>query len=261
MSLKPIDCHDIYSDPVMYDAFSDHTISHKTDIPFFIDKAVELNGPILELACGTGRVTIPMAKAGFDVTGLDMSAPMLNYARKKAEDAGLKIKFIEADCREFDLKKQFDLIFMPANSIAHIHDRPSHEALFARVREHLSPDGRFVFSWFNPGERYLFRDPEKRYPAMEFELSDGTPVIITESNVYDKATQINYIKWYYKIGDKDEIVQDLNLRMLFPAELDALLHYNGFELEAKYGDFNKSQFESTSIHQVCVCKLRKVFNN
>ncbi len=261
MSLKPIDCHKIYSDPIIYDAIVEQTIAHPTDIPFYIEKAVELNGSVLELACGTGRITIPMAKAGFDVTGLDMSAPMLNHARKKAKEADLKIEFIEADCRDFDLAKKFRLIFMPANSIAHIHDRPSHEALCSKVRKHLDDNGRFVFSWFNPGERYLFRDPKKRYPAMEFELPDGTPVIITEGNVYDKASQINYIKWYYKIGNKDEIVQNLNLRMLFPAELDTLLYYNGFELEKKYGDFEKTPFESSSIHQVCVCKLRKGFNN
>lgn len=252
MSLKPIDCYDIYSDPIMYDCESNHT----TDIPLYLDLAKKIGGPILEIACGTGRVSIPLAQAGYDVTGLDMSTPMIQHARKKSDQAGLKIKFIEGDCREFDLNKKFQLIIMPFNAIAHIHDRPSHESLFSRVKEHLDHKGRFVLSWFNPNEKYLYRDPKKRYPSLDFKLPDGTPVVVTENNVYDKATQINHIKWYYKIGDKKEIVKELNMRQLFPVELDNLLYYNGFELEAKYGDYEKSPFESSSRQQVCVCKLR-----
>jgi hypothetical protein len=156
----------------------------------------------------------------------------------------------------FDLGKKFKLIIMPFNAIAHIHDRPSHEALFARVREHLAPDGRFAFSWFNPHEKFLHRDPKQRYPCMKYERPDGTPVEVTESNIYDKATQINHIKWYYRIGDQDEIVRELNMRQLYPAELDALLHYKGYYLENKYGDYDRSPFESSSVRQVCVCRLQ-----
>lgn len=252
MTLKPIDCYEIYNNPDLYDSESNHT----TDIPFYTGLVHQTGSPVLELACGTGRVSIPLARAGFDVTGLDISAPFIQRAKEKAEKEKVNAVFDVADCRTFDLDKKFNLIIMPFNAIAHIHDRKSYEGLFNSVRKHLNPDGRFSFAWFNPNEKYLYRDPNKRYPSLNYTLPDGTPVIVTENNIYDKATQINYIKWYYKIGDKEEFVRELNMRILYPAELDMLLYYNGFDLEVKYGDYEKSPFQSSSVHQVCVFKLR-----
>ncbi|RKX25209.1 MAG: hypothetical protein DRP47_10135 [Candidatus Zixiibacteriota bacterium] len=80
--------------------------------------------------------------------------------------------------------------------------------------------------------------------------------MITENNVYDPATQINHIKWYYKIGDAEEIARELNMRILFPQEFDTLLHYNGFDIDEKIGDFDESPFESNSRHQIIICRLR-----
>ncbi len=254
MTLKPSDSFDIYSEGLMYDSESGGITE---DLPFYLRQAKAHGGPILELACGTGRVSIPLAQAGFEVVGLDISAPMLDQARLKAKTAKVQIEWVEADCRQFALGRKFPLILFPFNAIAHIHDRESHEALFDRVREHLTPEGRFVFSWFNPNPDFLYRDPDKRYPNMEFDDPHGRgKVVITESNVYDSATQINHIVWYYKIGDAEEYARELNMRMLFPQELDALLHHNGFELEAKYGDFDESPFESSSRQQVCICRCR-----
>jgi SAM-dependent methyltransferase len=252
MNLKPNDSQEIYSDPIMYDIESYHT----SDIPFYLELAAKYGDPVLELACGTGRVSIPIAKAGYSVTGLDISPNMIRRAKEKAAESNVEITFLEADCRTFKLENRFRLIIMPYNAIAHIHDRLSHEALFAKVREHLHPDGCFSLSWFNPNEKYLYRDPNRRYPCMEYKLPDGTPVVITENNVYDKASQINYIRWYYKIGDNQEIVKELNMRILYPKELDALLYYNGFDVVKKYGDHNKSPFQSLSVLQVCVYRLR-----
>lgn len=252
MVLKPNDSHDMYSDPISYDI---ETRSFTEDIPFYLKQARMLGGPVLELACGTGRVAIPLAKEGFELVGLDISKPMIELGRSKARGAGVAVELLVADCRTFHLNRQFALIIMPFNAISHIHDRDSHEALFARVREHLRPDGRFILDWFNPDYRFLYRDPDRRYPCHEYSLPDGTPVVVTENNRYDRATQINHIKWYYKIGDADEVVRENNMRQLYPQELDSLLHYNGLDLVVKYGDYGETPFESSSRHQICVCRL------
>jgi hypothetical protein len=81
-------------------------------------------------------------------------------------------------------------------------------------------------------------------------------VVITETNRYDRASQINYITLHYKIGDR-EITHELNMRIFYPQELDALLFYNGFMIEHKYGDFDQSPFTSESKGQIVVCKLRR----
>jgi len=251
-ALRPIDCYDIYSDPTMYDIES----SFEYDIPLYLELAESFGGPILELGSGTGRVTIPLAKAGHKMTGLDISPPMVKRACDKATEQGVSVEFQVADCRNFSLERSFGLIIMPYNAIMHILDRPSYEALFACVHKHLKPDGRFSFTCFNPHEAWIYRDPDKRYPSYEYDLPDGTPVVITESNVYDKATQINHVKWYIKIGNQEEQVRELNMRQYYPEELEAIIHYNGFELEDRYGGPDKGPFVSSSKHQICVCRPR-----
>ena len=254
MNLKPNDSFDIYSDGRFYDL---ENARHRSDLPFYLEQAKLHGGPILELACGTGRIAIPIAEEGFEITGLDISRPMLNQARCKADRAGIKVEWLEGDCRNFSLGRKFKLVFFPFNAIAHIHDLESHEALFDRISEHLEADGRFVFDWLNPKFEFLMRDPSRRYPCFGYDDPDGGgKVIVKESNVYDSATQINHIKWYYRIGLGDEVVRELNMRLFYPKELDALLHYNGFEIEAKYGDFDMAPFVSSSRHQVLVCRRR-----
>ncbi len=252
--MKPNDSGAIYSDGRFFDLESgDLTM----DIPFYLKQAAISGGPVLELGCGTGRVTIPMAEAGFEMTGLDLSAPMLEEARRKASRKELNIRWVEADCRKFNLGARFGTIIFPYNGIAHIHDRKSHEALFACIREHLKSNGHFIVDWFNPSLEILLRGSEQRHPCFEYDEPDGRGnVVVTETNFYNRATQINHVKWYYKIGDLPEEVRELNMRILYPQEFDALLHYNGLEIVGKYGDHKGGPFESNSRHQLIVCRLR-----
>jgi SAM-dependent methyltransferase len=251
--VKPVDCEPLYRDGRHYDAqHRDYT----EDIPFYLRQAARFGSPILELACGTGRITLPLAEQGFSVTGLDISEGMLARARAKARDRGLAIDWVQADCREFTLDKRFALIFFPFNSIAHLHNLESLRACFARVREHLAPGGRFVIDIFNPRLDYLTRDPAQRHPVDEYPDPDGRgQVTITETLAYDRASQISHIVWYYSIGDRhDALVEELNMRIFFPQELDALLICSGLTLEAKYGDYDERPFASDSPKQLPICR-------
>jgi SAM-dependent methyltransferase len=253
--MKPVDSSGIYRDGRHYDL---ENVDIRDDIPFYIQKIAEYGEPVLELACGTGRITIPIAERGVSVAGLDISEAMLAHARDKAARKNLEIEWIAADCRTFTIDRRFKLIFFPFNSFLHLHDLESIEACLGRVREHLADGGRFIIDIFNPSLNILTRDPSLRYPVGEYPDPDGRgAVVITESNVYDPATQINYIKWYFKIGQSpDETVEELNLRILYPQEFDALLKYNGFSIEAKYGDYARNPFASGSPKQIVVCTAR-----
>jgi SAM-dependent methyltransferase len=222
------------------------------DIPFYLKQARELGGEALELACGTGRITIPLAEAGLSITGLDLEEAMLRRARAKAAEKGVTVEWVRGDCRSLDLGRKFDLIFFPFNSIAHLHDPESIRACFSGVGKHLSDRGRFIVDIFNPRLDMLMRDPSERYPVAEYPDPDGRgTVLITENNVYDAATQVNHIKWYYRVGEgAGERVAELNMRIFFPQELDALLRASGLEIEAKYGDFDESPFVSGSPRQI-----------
>lgn len=248
--MKPLDCRHIYLDGRHYDMQN----RHLDDLHFYLKQIKNYGEPVLELACGTGRLTIPIAEQGFNITGLDISGKMLNRARIKANKKGLKLDLVKADCRNFNLRKKFNYIFIPFNSIAHLHDLESIESCFSSVKKHLSPDGRFVVDMFNPILSILSRDPSKCYPVTEYPDPDkkGT-VVITENNIYDAVNQINRIKWYYKINNKEEYIEELNMRIFYPQELNALLHYNGFIIESRFGNYNMEPFVTTSKKQLLVC--------
>ncbi len=251
--MKPIDCEPIYDNAGWYDT---QHINYRIDIPFYLDSLEKYGSPVLELCCGTGRLTIPLAESGAAVVGLDYSKAMLARAREKAADKGLDVEFIQGDCRAFNLNRLFRLIAIPFNSLGHIHSPEDINSLFQAVRNHLAPEGRFIIEMFNPRPDILSRDPSQRYPVKEIiDPESGAKVIISENNVYDKATQINHIKWYYYLENTgEELTMELNLRMFYPLELELLLKYNGFLLEAKYGDFDRSPFGSESSHQILVSR-------
>ncbi|HAH31355.1 MAG TPA: class I SAM-dependent methyltransferase [Elusimicrobia bacterium] len=248
------DGSEVYWDGAHYDA---DNASIQTDIPFYIKEAKKAGGPVLELACGTGRLTIPIALAGVDITGVDISQPMLLRAREKAVKAGVKAGFIKADIRFFRLKKKFKLIFIPFNSMQHLHDRVSLERFFERVRAHLSPGGRFIVDVFNPNPHYLVRDPDELIPIGHYkDPLTGRDILVNESYSYDRAAQAARLGWHYKRGRCNIGVKKLNMRCFFPLELEMLLHYNGFAIKAKYGDFDRSAFRSGSPKQILVCLAR-----
>ena len=109
----------LYRDGRHYDALNSFLVA---DIPFYEEEARKAGGLVLELACGTGRLTIPIARSGVEIVGLDLSASMLAHARTKAKALGVDIEFVEGDCRSFDLGRKFALIFMAFNSMQHLHD-------------------------------------------------------------------------------------------------------------------------------------------
>ncbi len=225
------------------------------DVGFYLSHIEKHGGPVLELACGTGRVTIPIARKGVEIVGLDNSGNMLARAREKAVKEKLNIQWVEADCRDFDLGRKFRAIIFPWNSLAHLLDRESVNACFSRVREHLADDGKFILEIWNPRPDFLASNPEARRLSTEYDDPDGRgKVTVTETSAYEAITQIMNIKWFYKVGkEPNEIVEKMNVRMYFPEELDDILRNNGFEIESKFGNYDESPFTEASPRQLVVC--------
>ncbi|OGS11126.1 MAG: hypothetical protein A2234_00490 [Elusimicrobia bacterium RIFOXYA2_FULL_58_8] len=245
----------VYWDGSHYDAFN---TPYQDDLPFYLAEARKARGPVLELACGTGRLTIPLKRAGVDITGLDLAAPMLRRARAKAAAAGVRVDFIRADARRFRLGRRFGLIFIPFNSMQHMASRADIEGIFGSVAAHLAPGGRFIFDVFNPDPRYLVRDTAELLPVAYYpDPAGGGKVLVNEQYSYDRAAQISRIIWHYR-REKDgkTVKRRLNLRCFYPAELEALTHYNGFETIARWGGFDRSPFTGASARQVMILKKR-----
>ena len=224
------------------------------DVDFWVGQARRYGGPVLELACGTGRIAIPLAREGFEVTGLDLVESMLEQAERNSKAEGLDVEWAEADMRYFSLGKTFPLIICPSQSISRILTVQDLEKCLSRVREHLTPGGLFVMELYNPSMALLAHG-EERSPFLEYEHPDGDGTVrVGVSSLYEKATQVQHLTLYYSLpGVEEQPTEQISIRMYFPQELDALLRYNGFEVREKYGDFNGKGFESGDDHQILVC--------
>ena len=227
----------------------------QNDVAFYLNQAQAAPGPVLEIGCGTGRVTIPLAGAGVNITGLDVSGSMLEEAKRKANEQGLKLTWIEADGRSFDVGRDFALIIMPFNTLQFFRDAPSLKQIFDRVRTHLRRSGRFVFDVFNPQVAFLAADPAKRYERARYPDPRGRgEVVLEETREYIADRQVVRSTRYYHIGtERDYSIRSLELRCFFPCELELLLEHYGFRLLTKYGDFDGTPLSSASPKQICVC--------
>ena len=209
---------------------------------------------ILELCCGTGRLTIPIAKAGYNICGVDYTPSMLEQARVKASGAGLEINFIEADVRTLDLREKFDLIFIPFNSIHHLYDNEDLFMALNVVKDHLKEGGLFLLDCFNPNIQYIVEAEKEQKVIAEYTSDDGREVLIKQTMRYESKTQVNRIEWHYFINGDFHSTQNLDMRIFFPRELDSYLEWNGFGIIHKYGGFEGEAFNDGSEKQVFVCK-------
>lgn len=246
----------LYSDAQRYDLVEKPYASGDF-LEFYRRQIVRYGEPVLELACGTGRLTIPLRENGVDITGLDISDEMLDFARLKASQRGVTISLINGDIRNFDLGRRFKFIFIAAQSLTHLHTREDIEASLSSVQRHLTDDGRLLIELFNPSMRLLARDTDRRYEIGEYDdpNTTGARVHASEEVSYDAATQINHIRWFFRSGDdENETVLSFEMRQYFPLEIDELLWYNRFLIEHKYGSYDESAFSSDSAKQLIVCQ-------
>lgn len=225
------------------------------DLPFYSRwfKKRE-NGNILELCCGTGRLTIPLALEGYNITGVDNNASMLCQAEEKANELKVSIRFIKSDIRTLDLPEVYDIIFIPFNSIHHLYTNQDFFDMLISVEKHLKDDGYFLFDCFNPNIHYIVHSEKEENIIAEYSTEDGREVVIKQTVTYENETQINRIKWHYFINGKSDSIQDLDMRMFFPKELDAYLSLYGFKIINKFGGFEEEIFQNKSDKQIFICK-------
>jgi SAM-dependent methyltransferase len=240
-----------YADLILYDA---ENADFEPDGSFYLAQAQRWGGPVLELGCGTGRFTIPLAEHGLPITGLDIAPTMLEHARHKAPH--LAIRWVEADVRTFQLAAQFRLIFESGSTFMHLLERADQEAMLASVRRHLSPEGRFVISvWFPHPAGMVTTATEQDWFA--YTALDGRAVRVSGVEHYDEVRQVKtetaYRRW--RGADGQEVLRSapLSLRYTFPQEMEALLHYTGFQVLERYGAWDQTPLVADSRLMIYVC--------
>jgi len=245
----------LYSDAQRYDLVMGAYASGD-QLNFYRRKVVRYSEPVLELACGSGRFTIPLAKEGVNITGVDISLDMLNLAKSKASKDEVNVRLLQGDMRSFDLGEKYKFIFIAAQSLSHLHTREEVEECLSSVRRHLTEEGRLLIELFNSSVKMLARESGRRYSVGQYEdPKAGSQVFVTEEIRYDAALQVNHIRWFFRNeGENKEKVLSLDMRQFFPQEMDALLWYNDFMIEHKYGNYNDEEFSSDAWKQLIICR-------
>ena len=243
-----------FSDPPNYDIEEGKRSAAR--IAFYCDLAKTAGGPVLEIACGSGLVTLPVAAQGLDVTGVDLAPSMLEHACKKAEAQGLNIRWAEADARSFDLGMQYPFIFITGNAFQAFLHRADQEALLASVKRHLAPDGSFAFETRNPSGHDLTNQSEEAFDQSYLSV-EGYTVSVSFTQLYDPIAQIihwtSYRRW--NDGQSDHAKEThIACRFTHPQELEALLHYNGFKIIQQFGNWNREALSASSPSIISICK-------
>jgi SAM-dependent methyltransferase len=237
----------------------DHVVPYRErqDVDFFVAMAREAGGPVLEIGCGTGRVLIPTARAGVEITGLDASEAMLDVCRQNLshEPDAVQAKVLQltlGDMRDFDLGRQFALVTLPFRPFQHLITIDDQLAALSSIRRHLIDDGRLVFDLFNPSLKALANDDTLGVefgdePA--FTMPDGRHVArkhkIVARNLF---TQVQDIELIYDVtypdGRQERLVHAFPMRYLFRYEAEHLLTRAGFVVENLYADYEQSPYGS-----------------
>ncbi len=222
------------------------------DISFYKRALYGVKGRVLELACGTGRVSIPLAEAGFDMVGLDYSMPMLEVFRAKIRDLPRKtarrIQLFHASMAGFDLGERFGAIICPFRSFQALVEPGDALSALAAVRSHLAPDGIGIIDLFYmpqfPGPEWLGEhvDWVRRLPESD--------VTVTRSRVgrsIDRDAMILQSEIVFSIhnpaGDDTRLADEIALRYYHPYQFQTLLCAAGFEISAEYGSYQRAPLE------------------
>jgi len=248
-----------YDDPILYDKEND---DFKEDISFLSKWASKKQGPIIDLACGTGRVTIPLASKGYKLIGVDIHNGMLNEAKKKSSNLDLQIDWIEQDCTKLSLNIKSNLIYSVGNSFQHFLTNVAQDGFLSSVNKHLEMDGYFIFGTRFPSVEELLQPSVEEYWRTYTDHESNTRVDVYTISQYDSLEQVQRYttirRYKNKEGDiVDEKRTNISLRYVFPKEMERLLCDHGFEICHLYKDWNETPVTNDSYQLIYVCKKIK----
>jgi SAM-dependent methyltransferase len=209
----------------LYDPWS---ASVTEDVEFYVEEAVAAGGPVVELACGTGRISVPLAKAGVRVIGVDGSAGMLEVAREHAAAAGVELDLRLGDMREPPVRERVPLVLIPFRSLLHMTTEGDRLRAPRTARELLLPGGRLVFDVFAPSRE----DVEETHGRW----------LEREPGIFERADWDEGARTLTLSVRRGEEASTMHLAWLSPPEWRQLLDRAGFDLVAQWGWFDRRPY-------------------
>jgi SAM-dependent methyltransferase len=250
-------------DPVarFYDCEQQHFTE---DIPFYIEYAQHCGGEVLEGACGTGRILIPMAAAGITVTGFDISQGMLDIAQSKIaqfdQATRARISVVRDDLTRFEMGKTFALIIIAFRSFQCLVTKEEQGACLERVHKHCADGGLFILDLFAPRHDYLAEKKRHLQLSPFFDTVRGVEVKRRAEDEYNCAeqtlTEDRFYEWTDTSGTPQSYKWSFRLGYLFRYEAQLLLEKYGFTVLDVFGDFKKAPYNYDSGEQIFVAQKK-----
>jgi len=211
----------------LYDPWSRSVVE---DVEFYVEEALASGGPVVELACGTGRISVPVAEAGIPVIGVDASPGMLRVARERAAAAGVE-GFLDlrlGDLREPPVTERVPLVLIPFRSLLHMTTEAERERALAAAHDLLEPGGKLIFDVFAPG-------------AEDIEATHGR-WLEREPGIFERADWDEDLRTLTLSVRRGEEASTMLLAWLSPPEWRRLIERAGFGIEAQYGWFDRRPY-------------------
>ncbi len=232
----------------------------QADLTLYSDLAESIDGTILDVGCGTGRVMFHLAGEGHTIHGIDRSPQMLARARRKQSqrpDLRERCTLIEGDILSDPLPTRYDLVILPYNTFMHLHVEGEQERALAALAAALADDGQIVIDIPNAGEAFAAQDDGALTLERSFiEPETGNMVMQQSVSRIDRTAGRQYISWIYDEIDAQSLVHrtvaPLVLRYVFPREMDLLLAAAGLRRIDHFGDYDGSPFEGECPRMIVV---------
>ena len=236
-----------YDDAALYDAENDWG----PDDDFYRALGNAIGGPVLDLACGTGRLARTLAADGLEVVGLDIEPTMVERARR-LDPAGT-VDWRVGDATGFELGRRFRLIVMTAHGFQHVIGAAAQGCLFACVARHLTPEGAFAFETRNPGRQEYADGPAFKFWRRFTDPVRGA-VEVWAASRFDAQTQVDHVTLVRRFSDGTERRSTAELQFTDATTLDARMAAAGLWCERRYGDFGREEFGDLSPEIVTVAR-------
>jgi len=224
------------------------------DVSFYCQYADKIGGPVLELGAGTGRISLPIARAGRSVTALEQSAAMLDVFQSKLRllPADANVRLVHGDMRTFQLRQRFDLIILAFRGFLHLLTVEDQLACLQAIRAHLSERGQAVINFFNPDPLFMAEYLKKSgYPMMYLgAFSCGEQNIHYYSTTeYDLANQLARVQFIFHTLSPDGKVKLTEIsrfimRLVYRYEMEHLVARAGLRVKRLYGSFMQDELSN-----------------
>lgn len=260
------------SEPDSYEILASHydtgycSKQDLVDVPFYVDLARKSRGPVLEIACGTGRVLLPIAREGIEIEGVDNSKSMLGILRRnlarEPREVRERVTIHEGDMRDFRLEKKFQLVTIPFRPLQHMYTAQDQVAALTTAAFHVKEGGSVAFDVFFPNFEGIAANIGTEILDLEWTVDAEPRKVVRRffrKESYDKIQQTFSGEFVFRTYEGDNLILEesgpVKMSYYTYAHLRALILLAGLEPVEEYGSFAQEPLDNTSKEMIFV--LRK----